>query len=95
MSAGPRVFITGGASGLGRALAEGYAADGARVIDGGNRVLMPGLIDALAQGTDPRAAGEAEGADEAVVPEERGAGDLRQAAGGAAAAAARVPMVPP
>lgn len=34
MSAGLRVFITGGASGLGRALAEGYAADGARVCIG-------------------------------------------------------------
>lgn len=34
MSAAQRVFITGGASGLGRALAEGYARDGARVCIG-------------------------------------------------------------
>ncbi|MGO4775028.1 SDR family NAD(P)-dependent oxidoreductase, partial [Lysobacter sp. 2RAB21] len=31
---GQRVFITGGASGLGRALAEGYAREGARVCIG-------------------------------------------------------------
>ncbi|ALN85828.1 short chain dehydrogenase family protein [Lysobacter capsici] len=34
MTTATRVFITGGASGLGRALAEGYARDGARVCIG-------------------------------------------------------------